>query len=59
MKQTAVEWLESELKKLPMVNIIEVFKQAKQMEKEQIEDAVNQHYVIPSNYYYKTYGNKS
>ena len=38
-KQTAVEWLESELKKLPMVNIIEVFKQAKAMEKEQIIQA--------------------
>jgi len=38
-KQTAVEWLESELKKLPMVNIIEVFKQAKTMEKEQISKA--------------------
>ena len=39
MKQTAVEWLESELKKLPMVNVIEVFQQAKEMEKEQIENA--------------------
>jgi len=34
-KQTAVEWLEVELKKLPMVNVIEVFQQAKAMEKEQ------------------------
>jgi hypothetical protein len=38
-KQTAVEWLETELKKLPMVNVVEVFKEAKAMEKEQIEDA--------------------
>ena len=38
-KQTAVEWLETELKKLPMVNVVEVFKQAKAMEKEQIVDA--------------------
>ncbi len=34
-KQTAVEWLETELKKLPMVNVVKVFKEAKAMEKEQ------------------------
>jgi hypothetical protein len=34
--QTAVEWLECELKKIPFINVIEVFEQAKQMEKEQI-----------------------
>jgi hypothetical protein len=38
-KQTAIEWLETELKKLPMVNVVEVFKEAKAMEKEQIVDA--------------------
>tara|TARA_R110000868_G_scaffold14285_8_gene66409 strand:+ start:18303 stop:18569 length:267 start_codon:yes stop_codon:yes gene_type:complete len=37
--QTAVEWLECELKKIPFINVIEVFEQAKQMEKEQIIDA--------------------
>jgi len=38
-KKTAVEWLESELKKLPFVNVIDVFQQAKEMEKQQIIDA--------------------
>lgn len=35
-KQTAVEWLELELKKLPFVDVVEVFQQAKAMEREQI-----------------------
>jgi hypothetical protein len=35
-KQTAVEWLECELKKIPFINVIEVFNQAKAMEREQI-----------------------
>jgi len=35
-KQTAVEWLELELKKLPFVDVVEVFQKAKAMEKEQI-----------------------
>ncbi len=35
-KQTAVEWLECELKKIPFINVIEVFNQAKAMEKEQM-----------------------
>ena len=35
-KQTAVEWLELELDKLPLVDILEVFRKAKAMEKEQI-----------------------
>ena len=39
MKQTAVDWLEAELKKIPFVKVDEVFKQAKQMEKQQIIDA--------------------
>ena len=34
--QTAIEWLECELKKIPFINVIEVFEQAKQMEKEQM-----------------------
>jgi hypothetical protein len=41
MEQTAVEWLESELKKLPFVNVLDVFEQAKAMEKQQIIDAIN------------------
>jgi hypothetical protein len=35
-KQTAVEWVELELKKLPFVDVVEVFQKAKAMEKEQI-----------------------
>jgi hypothetical protein len=38
-KQTAVQWLEDELKKLPHVNVIDVFEKAKAMEKEQIINA--------------------
>jgi hypothetical protein len=41
-KQTAVEWLEQELKKLPFVNVLEVFAKAKAMEKEQIIEAYKQ-----------------
>jgi hypothetical protein len=48
-KQTAVEWLECELKKIPFINVIEVFNQAKAMEKEQIIEA----YLTPlSNEYW-------
>ena len=42
MKQTAVEWLENELKKLPLVNVIDVFEQAKEMEKQQMATNCNQ-----------------
>jgi hypothetical protein len=40
-KQTAVEWLESQLFELrnPTLNQIEILKQAKEMEKQQIIDA--------------------
>ena len=31
-KQSSVEWLEQELKKIPFVNVLEVFEQAKEME---------------------------
>jgi hypothetical protein len=41
-KQTAVEWLETELKKLPMVDVVKVFKEAKEMEQEQIIHAFNE-----------------
>ena len=62
-KQTAVEWLETELKKLPMVDVVKVFKQAKAMEKEQIFKAFEvgynqnyeQQYDTIEQYYYKTY----
>ena len=36
-KQTAVEWLENELKKIPFINPKEAFEQAKAMEKEQMD----------------------
>jgi hypothetical protein len=39
MKQTAVEWLENELKKIPFIKPQDAFEQAKAMEKEQIKDA--------------------
>ena len=55
-KQTAVEWLETELKKLPMVDVVKVFKEAKAMEKEQIVDArengLNEGVTIANNPYY-------
>ena len=34
-KQSSIEWLEQELKKIPFVNVLEVFEQAKTMHKEQ------------------------
>lgn len=62
-KQTTVEWLENELKKIPFINPKEAFEQAKAMEKEQIIDA----YIMgsydmaekefkPEQYYNETYG---
>jgi hypothetical protein len=39
MKQTAVEWLENELKKIPFIKPQDAFEQAKEMEKQQIIDA--------------------
>ena len=64
MKQTAVEWLESELKKLPMVDVTEIFQQALEMEKEQIMDAYlngcndirQDKYMGMHEYYNETYG---
>ena len=64
-KQTAVEWLETELKKLPMVDVVEVFKEAKAMEKEQIKEAFvsGSHFEYEfqnsENYYNETYKNNS
>jgi hypothetical protein len=63
-KQTAVEWLESQINLgLSERGLISAFKEAKQMEKEQIEDAygdgLNAHRVDFCNrneYYNETYG---
>ena len=68
-QQTAVEWfaekdteltiqfLEGKLNQIQLaIEKLKCLQQAKEMEKEQICHAVNQHYVIPENYYYKTYG---
>ena len=63
-KQTAVEWLELELKKLPMVDVTQVFQQAKAMEKEQITHAwengalpdLLKEYKNSRTYYNETYG---
>lgn len=40
MKQTAVEWLEEELKHIIPIIFLDKFNQAKEMEKQQIVDAV-------------------
>ena len=48
MKQTAVEWLESELKNsngLPYKHFEEIINQAKEMEKEHLEQFYNQGYT--------------
>ena len=36
-KQSSVEWLEAELKKIPFVKVDEIFKQAKVMQQEQAQ----------------------
>jgi hypothetical protein len=49
MKQTAVEWLEKEIfKYMQGSNIIDLFNQAKKMEKEQIIDANIKGHNAPS-----------
>ena len=55
--QTAVEWLECELKKIPFINVIEVFEQAKQMEKEQIIESYceGNNDISAEQYYNQTY----
>jgi hypothetical protein len=63
-KQTAVQWLEDELKKLPHVNVLEVFEKAKAMEREQIIEASHIMYmngttkypITAEQYYTQTYG---
>jgi len=60
-KQTAVEWLESQINLgLSERGLISAFKEAKQMEKEQIEDAHYEGYCTiafkSGEYYNETYG---
>jgi glutamyl-tRNA reductase len=60
-KQTAVEWLIQELQKRDMdVLISDLYKQAKEMEKEQIKSAYFQGWgsemKISEHYYNETYG---
>ena len=64
--KTAVEWLECELKKIPFINVIEVFERAKQMEKEQIINAhglrysdITEETVNGEDYYNQTYNNEN
>ena len=52
MKQTAVEWLENELKKIPFINPKEEFKQAKEMEKEQMIQSFRKGAVVDKPEYY-------
>ena len=52
MKQTAVEWLENELKKIPFINPKEAFKQAKEMEKEQMIQSFRKGAVVDKPEYY-------
>ena len=62
-KQTAIEWLEREFIDSRVVYghnfIMDKLKQAKQMEKEQIEEAFNNSswFIDGKEYYDKTYGN--
>ena len=52
MKQTAVEWLENELKKIPLINPKEAFEQAKAMEKEQMIQSFRKGAVVDKPEYY-------
>lgn len=71
-KETAVEWLIEQLRKNENIrwrgtNIIELGDQAKEMEKERIENAFNSGYnnggldtcLTPKQYYNETYGGKN
>jgi hypothetical protein len=65
-KQSSVEWLEQELKKIPFVNVLEVFEQAKAMHKKEIitahstalpiEDGVFTAIDKAQSYYNETFG---
>lgn len=64
-KQTAVEWLENEFQEMCKdfgglhTDFIEIFEQAKELEKQQIQDAYLDGYCETAedsqDYYYKTY----
>ena len=67
MKQTAVEWLYKEMIKKsvndPSHNVLYILQQAKEMEKEQIEDAYwegifNGEFLDGQAYYNENYGQK-
>jgi hypothetical protein len=71
MKQTAVDWLHEEYKRilkdndisvLQALKILDKYNQAKEMEKEQIEnifdDGYAMKYIHGEQYYKKTYGDK-
>jgi hypothetical protein len=67
-QKSSVEWLEQELKKIPFVNVhevfvLEVFEQAKAMHKEEIENAYREGWMenirckhTPNRYYNETFG---
>jgi hypothetical protein len=61
-QQTAVEWLEMELKKLPLIDVLKTFEKAKQMHKEEIEVAYESSHLecnkdkFGFEYYNETYG---
>ena len=53
-KQTSVEWLEKEIfKYMQGSNIIDLFNQAKEMEKQQIIDAYNIGFIYPIKFDFK------
>jgi hypothetical protein len=55
MKQTAVEWLASYIKGITDLNCDEIIEQAKQMEKEQLEDVYLAGEAKDEKYYKETY----
>jgi len=60
---SSVEWLEQELKKIPFVNVLEVFEQAKAMHKDEIKNAFTNGYIshlgsnriLDENFYNETF----
>jgi hypothetical protein len=56
---TSIEWLETELKKIPFVNPIEVFEQAKEMHKKEIIDAIEEDVFHTSDKTAEQYYNKT
>ena len=61
---SSVEWLEQELKKIPFVNVLEVFEQAKAMHKDEIKNAfangfishLGSNRIADENFYNATFG---